>query len=68
MVALSLAIALLTFTLILVLWQPKGLGLGWSALLGAFLALATGVITWEDIVVAWELLGNSFLTLIAISI
>ncbi len=65
---MSLAIALLTFTLILVLWQPKGLGMGWSALLGAFLALATGVITWEDIVVAWELLGNSFLTLIAVSI
>ncbi len=68
MVALILAIALLIFTLILVLWQPKGLGIGWSTLLGAFLALVTGIIKWGDVVVAWELLGNSFLTLIAVSI
>ncbi len=42
--------------------------MGWSALGGATLALATGVINWEDMVAAWNLLGNYFLTLIAVSI
>ncbi|BDM23953.1 hypothetical protein KMS_R37090 [Pseudomonas sp. LRP2-20] len=33
------------FTLTLVIWQPKGLGVGWSASLGAMLALLFGVVT-----------------------
>lgn len=42
-----LAIAIFLLTLTLVIWQPRGLGIGFSALGGALLALATGVITLE---------------------
>ena len=43
--------ALLVFvvTIVLVIWQPRGLGVGWSASLGALLALLTGVVGLADI-------------------
>lgn len=40
-----LAGAIFLFTLVLVIWQPRGLSIGWSATIGAALALMSGVIT-----------------------
>ncbi|KAB0716322.1 ArsB/NhaD family transporter, partial [Pseudomonas aeruginosa] len=33
-----IAFAIFLFTLVLVIWQPRGLGIGWSASIGALLA------------------------------
>ena len=62
--------ALLIFiaTLILVIWQPRGLGIGWSASLGAALALLTGVVQPADIAVVWHIVWNATATFIAIII
>lgn len=60
----SLLIFLLTLTF--VIWQPKGLGIGWSASAGALLALLTGVITLSDIPVVWDIIWNATTTFIAI--
>jgi arsenical pump membrane protein len=63
-------VALLIFvaTLVLVIWQPRGLGIGWSALLGAALALLSGVVQLGDIPVVWHIVWNATATFIAVII
>lgn len=60
--------AIFLFTLILVIWQPRGLGIGWSASLGAILALLTGVVHLGDIPVVWQIVWNATATFIAVII
>jgi arsenical pump membrane protein len=63
-------IAFLIFlgTLVLVIWQPRGLGIGWSAALGAGIALSAGVIVPADIPVVWNIVWNATGTFIAVII
>ncbi len=63
-----LAGAIFLFTLVLVIWQPKGLSIGWSATIGAGLALASGVIHLNDIPVVWNIVWNATATFIAVII
>ena len=63
-----LALALFILTLVFVIWQPRGLGIGWSALAGAGVALATGVIHWQDIPVVWHIVWDATFTFIALII
>ncbi len=63
-------IAFLIFlaTLILVIWQPRGLGIGWSAAAGAIVALLAGVIHTADIPVVWHIVWNATGTFVAVII
>lgn len=63
-------IALLIFlaTITLVIWQPRGLGIGWSASAGALAALLAGVISPEDILTVWNIVWNATGTFIAVII
>ena len=63
-------VALLIFlaTIVLVIWQPRGLGIGWSAMLGASAALLSGVIYLSDIPAVWQIVWNATATFIAIII
>ncbi|MGV8805356.1 MAG: arsenic transporter [Polaromonas sp.] len=62
------ALLIFIFTLVLVIWQPRGLGIGWSAMLGAGLALLTGAVQPADIAVVWQIVWNATATFIAIII
>ncbi len=55
-------------TLGVVIWQPKGLGIGWIASIGAIVALLAGVIHGSDIPVVWGIVWNATFAFIAIII
>lgn len=63
-----IAVAVFAFTLTLVIWQPKGLGVGWSASIGAALALAVGAVSLQDIPTVWAVVWNATAAFIAIII
>lgn len=63
-----LAGAIFVLTIVLVIWQPKGLGIGWSAIIGAALALVSGVVHVGDIPVVWNIVWNATATFIAVII
>jgi len=62
------AFLIFVVTITLVIWQPKGLQIGWSAMGGAAAALLLGVVTLADIPVVWDIVWNATATFVAIII
>lgn len=63
-----LACIIFLITLVLVIWQPKNLSIGWSACGGAILALLVGVVHFQDVWDVTQMVWNATLAFVAIII
>lgn len=61
-----LATTIFLVTLLFVIWQPRNLNIGWSACIGAFVALMVGVVEWADVMTVVQITWNATLSFVAI--
>lgn len=65
---MEMTLGVFILTLVFVIWKPRGLSIGWSALDGAIIALLIGVVHWQDVWAVTKIVWDATLTFISIII
>jgi arsenical pump membrane protein len=66
MAAVGLAVGLFVVVLALIIWQPRGLSIGWTALGGAVIALLLGIVTLANVGTVVGIVWDATLTFVAV--
>ena len=61
-----LAFSLFLLTLTFIIWQPRDLQIGTSAVVGAIVALLIGVVSFEDVITVTSIVWDATLAFIAL--
>ncbi len=61
-----LAVLLFVAVLVLVIWQPRGLSIGWPAAVGGALAVALGIVSTSDVAQVVGIVWDATLTFVAV--